>query len=118
MLRQLAVDRALQRAATRALGIRVAPAYTAVYMYDPPRSHVPPHLDSEPFAIVVHLVLEHEHPGGRGSALVVHRPRRDVRIALAPGQAVVLAGRGAVHQWEPLGRDERRMLVAIGFKRS
>jgi hypothetical protein len=117
-LRRLAVDRRLQRAASRALSVRVDPAYTAVYMYDPPRSHVPPHLDSEDFGIVVHVVLEHERPSRGGSALIVHRPRKDVRMALAPGQAVVLAGRGAVHQWEPLGRDESRMLVAIGFKRA
>jgi len=87
-------------------------------MYDPPGSHMAPHLDSEHFEIVVHVVLEHRHRAGSGSALVVHRPQRDMRLALAPGQAVVLAGRGAVHQWEPLGCDERRMLVAIGFKRA
>jgi hypothetical protein len=117
-LRRLAVDRRLQRAASRALGIRVDPAYRAVYMYDPPRSHMPPHLDSGDFGIVVHVVFEHQRPAGKGSALVVHQPRSDVRVALAPGQAVVLAGRGSVHQWEPLGADERRMLVGIGFTRS
>jgi hypothetical protein len=117
-LRRLAVDRRLQRAASRALGVRVNPASTAVYMYDPPGSHMTPHLDSGHFEIVVHVVLEHQRPAGGGSALIVHRPRRDVRVALAPGQAVVLAGRGAVHQWEPLRRDESRMLVAIGFKRA
>jgi len=117
-LRRLAVDRRLQRAATRALGVRLDPACTAVYMYDPPRSHVPPHMDSKAFEIVVHVVLEHQRPAHGGSALVVHRPRRDVRMALAPGQAVVLAGRGAVHQWEPLGADEHRMLIAIGFTRA
>ena len=117
VLRRLAVDRRLQRAASRALGRRLVPAYRAVYMYDPPRSHMPPHLDSEDFEVIVHVVLEHVRPKrGQGSALVVHRRRGDVRLAVAPGQAVVLAGRGAVHQWERLGAGESRLLIGIGYR--
>ncbi len=117
VLQRLAVDRRLQRGVSRAIGFRVEPAYSAVYMYDPPRAHMPPHLDSSDFEIVVHVVLEHD--GWRraeSSALVVHHPHRDVRCAVAPGGAVVLAGRGLVHQWEPLGAKERRTLLGIGFR--
>jgi hypothetical protein len=117
VLTRLAVDRRLQRVASKALGMRLAPAGVAVYIYDPPRSHVPPHLDSEAYEVIVHIVLEHVAPAGaRRSALVVHRPDHDQRIGLRVGAGVALAGRGAVHQWEPLGSRERRMLVGIGFK--
>ncbi len=78
---------------------------------------MPPHLDSEHFTIIVHVVLEHS--GARGStrsALVVFGRRGATRVPLARGQAVVLAGQGAVHQWEPLGAEENRMLLGIGLK--
>lgn len=117
-LRRLAVDRRLARAASRALGFRVEPAFVAVYMHDPPRSHVPPHLDASAYEVIVHVVLEHRGRRGPrgGSALVVHRPYRDARLDVAPGQTIVLSGRGAVHQWERLGAREDRLLVGIGFK--
>ena len=116
-LNRLAVDRQLQRAAGRAIGLRLVPTGVAVYMYDPPRSHVPPHLDSEAYEVIVHVVLEHVAARDAArSALVVYGPDREVRMALGPGQGVVLAGRGAVHQWEPLGSGERRMLIGIGFQ--
>jgi hypothetical protein len=117
LLRRLAVNRRLRRAVAKAIGVPIEPAYAAVYMYDPPRAHMAPHLDSSDYAIIVHIVLEHE--GGRranASALLVHQPHRDRRYAVAPGEAVVLAGRGAVHQWEPLGARERRTLIGIGFR--
>jgi hypothetical protein len=92
------------------------PTGLAVYIYDPPRSHMPPHLDSEHYEVIVHVVLEHAAPAGTScSALVVHGPRRDVRLAIAPGQGVVMAGRGTVHQWEPMGRAEWRILIGIGY---
>ncbi|MEQ1728304.1 MAG: hypothetical protein ABL982_07965 [Vicinamibacterales bacterium] len=117
VLQRLAVDRRLQRNVSRAIGFAVEPAHTAVYMYDPPRAHMPPHLDSSDFEIVVHVVLEHDGwTRAQSSALIVHHPHRDVRCAVAPGAAVVLAGRGAVHQWEPLGAQERRTLIGIGFR--
>jgi hypothetical protein len=117
VLSKLAADRALQRSASRAIGRRLAPTGVAVYMYDPPRSHVPPHLDSEHYEVIVHVVLEHvTPPGARRSALIIHGPRRDQRLAIAPGHGVVLAGRGAVHQWEPLGMAERRMMIGVGFR--
>ncbi len=117
VLQLLAVNRRLQRAVAQAIGVPVVPAYSAVYMYAPPRSHMPPHLDSSDFEIIVHVVLEHDGwVRGRSSALIVHHPLREVRCAVAPGAAVVLAGRGAVHQWEPLGAQERRTLIGIGFK--
>lgn len=117
VLQRLAVDRRLQRGVSRAIGFAVEPAYTAVYMYDPPLAHMPPHLDSSDFEIVVHVVLEHDGwRRAQSSALIVHHPHRDVRCAVAPGAAIVLAGRGAVHQWEPLGAQERRTLIGIGFR--
>jgi hypothetical protein len=41
-LDRLAVDRRLQRTVSRAIGLQLVPTGAAVYMYDPPRSHVPP----------------------------------------------------------------------------
>jgi hypothetical protein len=78
---------------------------------------VPPHLDTADFELVLHIVLSHEgRSAAQRSALVVHGAGRKRRLPLAVGEAVLLCGRGAVHQWEPLGPRERRMLLAIGFE--
>jgi hypothetical protein len=120
VLRRLAADPRLRRVAGRALGHALVPAGAAVYLYDAPRSHVRPHLDARPYDVIVHLVLEHTRPStrSRGSALVVYRSAGvPVRLRVPPAEAVVLGGRGSVHEWQPLARAERRTLLAIGFTR-
>lgn len=116
ILQRLAVDPLLRAAVSEAAGFMLRPAYTAVYMYDPPGSAVAPHLDTSHFDAVLHIVLTHEgHRPGHGSALVVHGVDRRRRLPLRAGEAVLLCGRGAVHQWEPLGPAEQRTMLAIGF---
>lgn len=118
LLKRLAVDPVLRDAVAAALGFAVLPAFSAVYMYDPPRSVVPPHLDTSDFDIVVHLVLAHDAPSGaRRSALVLYQPDGRRRMALPVGAAVALCGRGLAHRWEPLGPRESRVMAAIGFAR-
>jgi hypothetical protein len=120
VLAGLAVSRQLREAVGEALGLVLVPTYDAVYLYDPPRGHVRTHVDADDYEIVVHVVLEHTPPSGgsAGSALVVHEPGRPepTRLLFAPGDAVVLRGRGTIHSWEALGADERRTLTAIGFE--
>lgn len=115
----LAVSAQLREAVGKAFGVAVAPTYDAVYLYDPPGSHVPTHVDRRGYEIVVHLVLEHTLDRGRrpGSALLVHLPSEPEprRVSVEPGEAVALWGRGTIHSWEPLRDDEHRTLVAIGF---
>jgi hypothetical protein len=120
-LASLAVSRKLNEAVADAVGFAVAPTYRAVFLYDIPGSHVKTHVDTHEYEVVFHLILDHVIPGdGAGSALVVHRvgeaePRR---VHLSPGEAVALRGRGTIHSWEPMGPDERRTLVAVGFHRA
>ena len=54
------------------------------------------------------------------SALVVHRvgEAEPQRVRLEAGEAVALRGRGTIHSWEPMGPDEERTLLAIGFQRA
>ncbi len=120
VLSRFAADPRLRRVAERALGCTLAPAGLAVYLHEPPRSVLGPHLDASRYEVIVHLVLTHAVPRGRsrGSALVVHRPSGvPARISLAPGEAVALGGRGSVHGWQPLAARERRTMIAIGFRR-
>lgn len=119
-LRSLAVSGKLQAAVGAALGVPVEPNYTAVYLYDPPGSHVQTHLDTREYEVVFHLVLEHELPSDRpvGSALIVHLPgRAPTRLAIGPGECVALSGRGTMHSWEALRRGEQRLLIGIGWMR-
>lgn len=116
-LQRLAVDPRLCAAVADACGRVVRPAFTAVYMFDPPGAVVPPHLDTRAFPLVLHVVLSHDRPAGvRGSALVVYEPARTRRLHAAPGEALLLAGRGTVHRWAPLHAGERRTMAAIGFR--
>jgi hypothetical protein len=122
VLAALAVSRQLVAAVTGALGFGVVPTYDALFEYDPPGGRVRTHVDSRDYEIVFHLVLEQTSPSGgeAESVLVVHRPleREPSRVRLRTGEAVVLRGRGTIHSWEPLGANESRTLVAVGFRRT
>lgn len=59
-LARLAVSRQLRDELTRALGAAVAPAHDAIYEFDPPGSHVRPHVDGRHYPIVFHLVVHHD----------------------------------------------------------
>lgn len=118
VLAALAVSGKLRAAVGEAFGFPVEPTYGAVYLYDPPGSHVRTHVDTRDYELVVHLVLEHAAPAD-GSALLVHLPPEPepLRLPVAPGEAVALRGRGTIHSWEPLRDDEHRIMTAIGFAR-
>ena len=119
VLASLAVSRKLRDAVTTAVGFPVAPTYRAVYLYDIPRSHVRTHVDTHDYEVVFHLILEHAVPEDeQGSALVVHQAgaTNARRVRLKPGEAVALRGRGMIHSWEPMGEQEHRTLLAIGFQ--
>lgn len=122
VLAGLAVSRQLRGALGDALGFAVVPTYDAIYLYEPPGSHVRTHVDARDYEIVFHLILEHELPanGSAGSALIVHLPRerKPTRVRLRPGEGVALRGRGTIHSWEPLEDGERRTLTAVGFERA
>jgi hypothetical protein len=119
VLANLAVSRKLRDAVATAVGFPVATTYRAVYLYDIPRSHVRTHVDTHDYEVVFHLILDHAVPGNEpGSALVVHRVGEASarRVRLQPGEAVALRGRGMIHSWEPMGPQEHRTLIAIGFQ--
>jgi hypothetical protein len=119
VLAALAVSRQLATVVNDALSFDVVPTYDALYEYDPPGGRVRTHVDSRDFEIVFHLLVEQPSPAGEEaeSVLVVHRPleREPSRLRLRAGEAVVLRGRGTIHSWEPLGSEETRTLVAVGF---
>ncbi len=116
----LAVSRQLREALGEALGHAVRPTYDAIYLYEPPGSHVRTHIDARDYEVVFHLVLEHTLPGdgSGGSALVVHLPGETGarRLRFRPSESVALRGRGTVHSWDRLGDGEWRTLSAIGFE--
>jgi hypothetical protein len=119
LLAHLAVSRKLQEAIGAGLGRPVSPALRAVYLYDPPGSHVRTHLDRDEYEITLHVVLEHVRgPGGpRGSALVTHLPGEigPTRLRIASGEAVALCGRGTLHSWQRLAPHEHRTMIGIGW---
>ena len=119
VLASLAVSPKLREAVATAFGCEIAPTYDAVYLYDPPGSHVRTHVDTRDYELVFHLILEHTLPrnGFDGSALIVHLPGEPEprRLPVEPGEAVALRGRGTIHSWEPLSDDEHRTMTAIGF---
>ena len=118
MLTNLALSRKLRDAVATALNLIVVPTGDAIYEYDPPGTHVATHVDSRSYEIVFHLVIEHTSGTGPAvSELVVHRPDAPEpdRVVLRAGDGVALRGRGTIHSWRPLGSDESRLLVAIGF---
>jgi hypothetical protein len=118
-LASLAVSPKLRQAVATAFDQPVTPSYDAVYLFDPPGSHVRTHVDTRDYELVVHLILEHALPqdGSAGSALVVHLVGESgpIRLPVQRGEAVALKGRGTIHSWEPLRDDERRTMTAIGF---
>lgn len=119
VLAGLAVSRQLREAVSKALGVAVVPTYDALYEYDPPCSHTGTHLDAPGFEFTFHLQLE-KTGAGPASVLIVHEAGQAAprRLRIQTGDGVVIAGRGTIHSWAPLGADESRILTAIGFKRA
>jgi hypothetical protein len=117
VLATLAVSAKLRDAVGAAVGLELVPSYSAVYLYDPPGSHVRTHVDARDYEVVFHLIVEHDPPddGSAGSALVAHLPGGPVRLRPGVGDGVTLRGRGTIHSWDRLAPGERRTLVAIGF---
>ena len=118
-LAKLATSAQLRQTVSRAVGFAVVPTYDALFEYDPPGSHVAAHVDSGEYEIVLHLLLEHIAPGGDGaSILTAHLPNTTpARITLRAGESLALRGRGTIHSWRPLSSDERRIMIAVGFRR-
>ena len=119
-LAALAVSRQLSEAVDAALGFSVEPTGDAVYEFDPPNSHVNIHVDSRDYEFVYHLLHEHRRDGRAvASELIAHLPDHEspARLLLNVGESLVLRGRGTLHSWKPLGPDEHRMLIAVGFAR-
>jgi len=42
-------------------------------------------------------------------------PAGEEWLSPSVGEGLVLAGRGTLHCWEPLGEGEHRSIIAIGF---
>lgn len=118
-LGRVAASRQLRDVVSDALGAPAAPTLEALYEYDGPGARVRTHVDGAGWEIVCHLLIAHEAPGGDGtSELIAHLPGSDAPTALrlAPGDGVVLRGRGTLHSWAPLGPRDGRILAAIGFR--
>lgn len=118
VLSHVAVSRQLREAVSAAAGRPLTATFDALYEYDPPGSHVRTHLDAAGYEWTCHLLVEHHRADAPGvSVLLAHRPDGTIeRHTLHAGEAIVLRGRGTLHAWAPLGADERRTLIAVGFR--
>ncbi len=120
VLGHVAVSRQLREACSAATGTAIVPTFDALYEYDGPDSHVRTHLDGSGYPWTCHVLVEHRRLGTNtpaASVLIAHVPGRGTRrYILHDGDAVVLRGRGTLHSWAPLGPDERRVLIAVGFR--
>ncbi|MEO8216424.1 MAG: hypothetical protein ABI718_05015 [Acidobacteriota bacterium] len=119
LLAGLAVSRQLREAVSSAVGTPVIPTYDALYEYDPPESSARCHTDSDAFEFTTHVLVEHTADRAEGQSVMIVFRAGEVspkRIALKPGDTVVIRGRGTIHRWERLGAKEHRILSAIGFR--
>jgi len=51
----------------------------------------------------------------QSARLRVLGPAGEEWLSPSVGEGLVLAGRGTLHCWEPLGEGEHRSIIAIGF---
>lgn len=119
VLAALAVSRELRATVSTVLGASAQPTYDALYEFDAPGSFVGPHVDAREYPFVFHLLLDHWRGGAPASStLTSFLPdrREPAKTALKAGEGLLLNGRGTLHCWAPLGDDERRTLVAIGYE--
>ncbi len=86
--------------------------------YDIPESQVPPHLDSDDFALNVIIMLSHEAVTERRSALLLfpHGPQ-PVTVCLKPGEVILFHAKEVIHARTPISDhgDERAENMGIGF---
>jgi hypothetical protein len=100
------------------VGNGVTGSENATYLYyDGPGDGVQPHVD--PFGLVNALVMLECCPpsdGGAGSHLIVFPAKgKPERVALSPGDIVVLRGAGTVHSREPLRPGEQITILSLVF---
>jgi hypothetical protein len=113
VLGALCASEAVAVAAGRAAGRALVPSFAAAYQFD---EQLPIHLDRDPFAFVLHVVLEHSCPDGvQAARLRVLGPAGEQWLSPGVGEGLVLAGRGTLHCWEPLAEGEHRSMIAIGL---
>lgn len=84
--------------------------------YDYPGCHISPHMDDNNFAVNVNLMLYHNSPGPRTSALVLFPsgPRPN-QVFLDPGELIVFFSKGVVHGRSPVGDNEEVCNLGVGF---
>jgi hypothetical protein len=90
---------------------------TASYLfYDRPGDGIGPHVDTDLFTVSILTVLEHRHGRGGSSHLVLyHAADHAERIALAPGETLVIFTGGVVHGREPTAEGESITVLTLGF---
>ena len=116
LLVELCESEAVAAVATAAAGRPLAPNRIGYLRYDAPGTAEPIHVDVAQYPYVLHAVVEHVVPAGTvGSRLVVHTADGAEHYSLAPGEAVVLAGRGTLHEFERLGEGEHRYILCVGL---
>ena len=114
--RALAVDPALARLVSRALGRRLAPGYQAKFLYyTRAGDHIWPHPDDPRYAVALLLCIDRTLPlrSASGSAFLAYRPDGSVkRYELEVGSALAMES-GLVHAREPVRDGEHVVLFSI-----
>lgn len=86
--------------------------------YDSGPSHIKPHIDVDDFAVNVLIMLKHNYPQVRKSALLLfpHGPQ-PITVFLEPGEVILFNAKGVVHARTPISDqgDEQVTNMGIGF---
>jgi len=115
---EIASSQSLVRLVSESSGLSVEPTGVVSFIYyDQAGQGIAPHIDAEQTSINVIMMLSHDSPTDRASALVLYPlDKEPERVALSPGEIVVFHAGAITHEREAVSAGEMISIVSFGFR--
>jgi hypothetical protein len=85
--------------------------------YDQEGQGIPPHVDTDIFALNVLMMLEHDFgPEGRSDLVLFPPNEPKMAVPLEPGEIVIFYAGGIMHGRKPLHAKEKVTILTFGFQ--
>jgi len=97
-------------------GMSMEPAGCMYVFYLQPGDRVDPHVDEYEHSLNAIVMIEHDYTHPPSHLLLFHPDKPVERVALAPGEMVIIDGGGLVHAREPVKEGESISILTVGWK--
>ncbi|WP_219848110.1 hypothetical protein [Burkholderia vietnamiensis] len=114
---RLATSKEMVELVEAAVGPAIATGVASFIYYDQEGQGIPPHVDTDIFALNILMMLEHDFDHERRSDLVLFPPDGPkTGVHLQPGEIVIFYAGGVMHGRKPLHTNEKVTILTFGFQ--